>query len=87
MSSGKYINGMEAFFPPQLNSSMIHSGPCLVYKPENAIGAYGDTALTPAAVFGVFNDHMLVKPDVHFTEYVVFAFVDTIPASFTLAGI
>lgn len=66
---------------------MIHSGPGLYDKPENAIGACGDTAFATAAILGVFNDHMLVKPDVHFTEYVLFAFIDTVPAGFTLAGI
>jgi hypothetical protein len=52
-----------------------------------AIWTHGDAAFASATFLGVPNNHMLVKPDVHFSEYVVFAFVDTIPAGFTLTGI
>ena len=71
----------------RLNISLIHGGYGLHNRFENAIWTRGDTASATAAVLGVLNDHMLVKPDVHFSKYVVFAFVDTIPASFTLTGI
>jgi hypothetical protein len=66
---------------------MIHSSPCLYNRLEHSIWTHGDTASATVAFLCVLDDHMLVKPDVQFTKYVVFAFVDTIPAGFTFAGI
>lgn len=51
------------------------------------MGTHSNAAFASVAFIGVFNNHMLVKPDIHFPEYIVFAGFDTIPAGLTLAGI
>jgi len=54
---------------------------------EHPIRTHGDAAFAAAAFLGVLDDHMLVKPEVHFPQYAVFAFVDTHPAGFAFAGV
>jgi hypothetical protein len=42
--------------------SIIHNGSGLDNRFKDAIWTYGDTAFAAAAILGVLNDHMLVKP-------------------------
>ena len=71
----------------RLNISIIHGGSGLHNRFEHAIWTHGDTAFAAAAFLGVLNDHMLVKPEVHLPQCFVLAFVDTVPAGFTLTGV
>ena len=65
----------------------IHGGSGLHNRLEHSIWTHGDATFAVAAFLSVFNDHVLMKPDVHFPKYVMFAFVYTVPAGFTLTGI
>jgi hypothetical protein len=76
------INMYQIYIHVKYKILMIHSGSGLHNRLEHLIGTYGDAAFAAAAFLGVFNDHMPVKPEVHFPQYVVFAFFDTRPAGF-----
>ena len=67
--------------------SIIHGGTGLYKGFEHAVGTHGDAAFASAAVLGIFDNHVPVKPDVQFCEYVVFAFADAVPAGLALVGI
>jgi hypothetical protein len=70
---------------PYYATSLIHGGSGLHNRLEYAVWTHVDAGLAAAAFFSISNDHMLVKPDIHFPQYTVFTFIDTVPAGFAFA--